>query len=168
MKKILPCSEEPNRWHQQAIKALLQVTILHSFLAKHFFNRLISISAAHPLFDLTGSLFYGLYCWDGEMTRKMVEGNHYSLPLFLYLLFFLINLCPPPVFLLYERRANTWRDLRAAELGRFNILILVYCPAAQSQTRWLYWHVLLRWHSDELARSKGKRRWELGERKKWI
>lgn len=100
------------------------------------------------------------------MTRKMVEGNHYSLPLFLYLLFFLINLCPPPVFLLYERRANTWRDLRAAELDRFNILILVYCPAAQSQTRWLYWHVLLRWHSDELARSKGKRRWELGEREK--
>lgn len=83
--------------------------------------------------------------------RREVDGNHGSLPPFPYQLFFLINRCPPPVFLLYERRANTWLDLRAAELGRFNILILFYCPAAQSQTCWLYWHALLRWCCDEQA-----------------
>lgn len=159
METIPPCYKEANRWHKQAIKALLRVTALHSFLAKHFYKRLISILAAHPTSAPTGS--HSIVC-NAKMEKWLrarggVEGNHGSLSPFPYLLFFLINLCPPPVFLLYERRANTWLDLRAAELGRFNILILFYCPAAQSQTRWLYWHVLLRWHGDEQAGTKGKR-----------
>lgn len=149
---------------------------LYRFLPKHYF-----ITDWYPFLHhfpyLAWLAHFSIVCnarmerW--QSGRREVEGNHGSLPPFpYYLLFFLINLCPPPVVLLYERRANTWLDLRAAELGRFNILILFYCPAVQSQTRWLYWHVLLRWHTDEQAGTKGKsiRRNEKGKngfRERW-